>query len=69
MGERKGTYRDLVEKPEERVQLGRLRRSWEDNIKIDLREVGWRGIGWIDLAENRDMWRAFVNTVTNIWVP
>jgi hypothetical protein len=42
---------------------------WEDDIKIYLREIGWYGIDWIDLAEDRDRWRALVNTVMNIWVP
>jgi hypothetical protein len=64
MGERRGAYRALVRKP-----LGRPRRRWEDNIKMDLGEVGWRSIGWIDLAQDRDRWRAFVNGVMNVRVP
>jgi hypothetical protein len=54
MGERRGVYRALVEKPEERRPLGRSRHRWEDNIKMDLREVGWRGVDWIDVAQDRD---------------
>jgi hypothetical protein len=68
MGERRGAYRALVEKPEGRRPLGRPRRRWEDNIKMDLGEVGWRGIYWIDLAQDRDRWRAFVYTVMNLRV-
>jgi hypothetical protein len=69
MGERKGAYRALVKKPERRRPLGRPRRRWEDNIKIDLREVGWGGMDWINLAQDRDRWPALVNTVMNLRVP
>ena len=69
MGERRGVYRDLVEKTERKRQLGRPRRRLENNIKMDLQEVGCRGIDWIDLAEDRDRWRALVNTVMNLRVP
>jgi hypothetical protein len=58
MGERIGAYRFLVGKPEERKPLGRPRRRCEDNIKMDVQEVGWRGMDWIDLAQERDRWRA-----------
>jgi hypothetical protein len=68
-GERRGTYRALVEKPEGRRPLGRPRRRWEDNIKMDLREVGWGGMDWINLAQDRDRWRAVVNAVMNLRVP
>jgi hypothetical protein len=68
MGERRGACRALVGKREGRRPLERPRRRWEDNIKMDLREVGWGGIDWIDLAENRDRWRTLVNTVMNLWV-
>jgi hypothetical protein len=54
MGEKRGAYRALVGKPEGRRPLGRPRHNWEDNIKMDLREVGWGGVDWIDLAQNRD---------------
>jgi hypothetical protein len=50
-------------------KLGRPRRRWVDNIKMDLREIGWDGIGWIELAQDRDQWRALVNTVMNLRVP
>jgi hypothetical protein len=68
-GERRGAYRALVGKPEGRRPLGRSRRRWEDNIKMDLREVGWGGTDWIDLAKDRDRWRALVYTVINLRVP
>ena len=55
-------------KPEGKKPLGRPRLRWEDNIKMDLQEVG-RGGDWMDLAQDRDRWRALVNTVKNIWVP
>jgi hypothetical protein len=67
-GERRGAYRALVGKPEGRRPLGRPRRRWEDNIKIDLREVGWGGMDWINLAQDRDRWRAFVDAVMNLQV-
>jgi hypothetical protein len=70
MGERRGAYRALVGKPEGRRPLGRPRRRREDNIKMDLREVGWRGVDWIDLDQDRDRWRrALVYTVMNLLVP
>jgi hypothetical protein len=56
-------YRILVGKPEGKRPLGRPRRRWVDNIKIHLREIGWDGMGWIDLAQDRDQWRALVITV------
>jgi hypothetical protein len=61
-------YRALVGKPEGRRPLGRPRRRWEDNIKMDFREVGWGGVDWIDLAQDRDRWRALVYTVMNLRV-
>jgi hypothetical protein len=69
MGERTDAYRALVGKPEGRRPLERPRHRWEDNIKTDLREVGWGGADWIDLAQDRGRWRALVNTVMNLWVP
>jgi hypothetical protein len=63
------TYRILVDKPKGKSPLGRPRCRWEDNIKRDLREIGWGGMDWIDLAQNRDQWMALVNTVTNLRVP
>jgi hypothetical protein len=68
MGERRGAYRALVGKPEGRRPLGRPRRRWEDNIKKDLREVEWV-MDWIDLAQDKDRWRALVNAAMNLRVP
>jgi hypothetical protein len=56
-------------KPEGKRLLGRSRRRWVDNIKMDLREIGWGATDWLDLAEDRDQWRAFVNTALNLRVP
>ena len=69
MGERRGVYRVLVGKPEGKRPLGRPRRKWEDNIKIDLQEVGCGGMDWIDLAQNRDGWWPLVIVAMNLWVP
>jgi hypothetical protein len=69
MGEKKSAYRILVGKPEGKRPLGRQRRRYVDNIKMDLRERGWDGMDWNDLAQGRDQWRALANTVINIWVP
>jgi hypothetical protein len=69
MGEKCNAYRILVGKPEGKRPRGRPRRSWEDNIKMDLREIGWSGMYWIDLAQDRDQWSAAVNRVMNLRVP
>jgi len=69
MGERSGVYRVLVGKPEGRRPPGRPRRRWEDNIKINLQEVGCGGMEWIELAQDRDKWRPLVNAVMNLRVP
>ena len=55
-------------KPERKIPLGRPRHRWNDNIKMDLQEVGCEGLDWIDLAQDRDRWRALVNVVMSIWV-
>ena len=69
MGERRGVYRVLVGKPEGQRPLGRPRRRWEDNIKMDLQEVGCGGMDWIELAQDRDRWRALVSAVMHLLVP
>jgi len=69
MGERKGVYRILVGKPEGKRPLGRPSCRWEDNIKKYLQEMGCGGMDWIDLAQDRDRWQAFVNVVMNLGVP
>jgi hypothetical protein len=62
MGAKRNAYRILLEKPEGKRQLGRPRRRWVDNIKMDLRDIGWDDMDWIDLALDRNQWRALVNT-------
>ena len=69
MGEWKGVYRVSVGQSEGKRSLGRPRRRWEDNIKMDLQEVGCGGMGWIDLAHDRGSWLALVNAVTNLRFP
>jgi len=69
MGEVRGVYRVLVGKPEGKRPLGRPRRRWEDNIKMNLQEVGCEGMDWIELAQDRDGWRVLVNSVMNLRVP
>jgi hypothetical protein len=69
MVEGRGAYRVLIERPEGKRPLGRSRRRWEDNIKMDIREIGIEGENWIQLAQDRVKWRVFVNTVMNLWVP
>jgi len=69
MGERRGVYRILVGKPEGRKPLGRPRRKWEDNIKMDLQKVRCGGMEWIELAQDRDRWRELVNVVMKLRVP
>jgi hypothetical protein len=68
-GENRNAYRILVGKPEGKRPLGRPRCRWVDNIKIDLTEIGWNGMDWINLAQDMDQWRALANTVMNLRVP
>jgi hypothetical protein len=66
-GEKRNACRILVGKPEGKRPVGRPRRRWVDNIKIDLRyRMGWCGVDWIDLAQDRDQWRALLNTMMNL---
>jgi len=65
----RGVYRVLMGESEGKRPLGRPRRRWEDNIKINLQEVGSGSVGWIELAQDRDMWRALVNAVMNLRIP
>jgi hypothetical protein len=69
MGKMRNAYRILVGKPEGKKPLGRPRRRWVENIKMDFRDIGWDGVDWIDPAQDRDQWRALVNTVMNLRVP
>ncbi|KAJ4439876.1 hypothetical protein ANN_08005 [Periplaneta americana] len=69
MGESRNAYRVLVGRPEGKRPLGRPRRRWEDNIKMDLKEVGYDDRDWINLAQNRDQWRAYVRAAMNLRVP
>jgi hypothetical protein len=68
MGEKRNAYRLLVGKPEGWRPLGRPRRRWMDNIRMDLEEVGWDVVDWIGLAQDRNRWRALVNSVLNLRV-
>jgi hypothetical protein len=68
MEEGRNVYRVLVGKPEGRRPLERPRRRWEDGIRMDLEEIGWRGVEWIHLAQDKDRWRALVNAVMNLRV-
>jgi hypothetical protein len=68
-GEKRNAYRLLVGNPEGKRPLGRPGRGWVDNIKMDLGKVGWGDVDWIDLAQDRNRWRALVNSVLNLRVP
>jgi hypothetical protein len=68
-GAKKNAYRMLVGKRDKKRTLGGTRCRWVDNIKMDLRDIGWDGMDWIDLAQDRDRWRAYVNAVMNLRVP
>jgi hypothetical protein len=69
LGEKRNAYRLLVGKPEGKRPLLRPRRRWVDNIRMDLGEMGWTDVDWIGLAQDRNRWRAVVNSVLNLWVP
>jgi hypothetical protein len=69
MREKRDAYRLVVGKPEGNSQLGRPRRRWVDTIRMDLREVGWGDVDWIGLAQDRNRWRALVDSVLNLRVP
>jgi hypothetical protein len=69
MGEKRNVYRLLVGRPEGKIPLGRPRRRWLDNIKMDLLEIGWGGVDWIGLVQDGYRWRALVNSVMNLRVP
>jgi hypothetical protein len=69
MAEVRGAYNILAGRPEGKRPLGRPRRRWEDNIKMDLREIGFGDVAWIHLAQERDRWQALLNTVMNLLVP
>jgi hypothetical protein len=69
IGAKRNAYTIFVGKPEGKRPLGRPRRRWVDSVKIDLRGIGWDGMDGIDLAQDRDQWKAHVNTVMNLWVP
>jgi hypothetical protein len=69
MGEKRIAYRILVGKPERKRPLGRRRRRWVDNIKMDVRERGCDGVDWLGMTQNRDQWRALVSTILNLRVP
>jgi hypothetical protein len=68
-GEKRNSYGILVGKPEGKRPLGRPRHRWVNNIEMNLKEMGWSGMDWIDVAQDRDQWRALVNTVMNLRVP
>jgi hypothetical protein len=68
MGEGRDAYRVLVGRPKGKRPLGRPRRRWEDDIKMNLREIGINGVNWIQLVHDRVQWQAFVNMAMNLWV-
>jgi hypothetical protein len=68
-GEKRDAYRILVGKPEGKRLLERLRSRWVDNINVDLTEIGWDGMDYVDVAQDRDQWRVLVNMVMNLQVP
>jgi hypothetical protein len=69
MGEKRNSYKILVREPEGKSPLGKPRRRWVDNIRMDLRKIGWDGVDWIEMSQDRDKWRALVNMVLDLRVP
>jgi hypothetical protein len=69
MGDGRSIYKILVGRPEGKRSMARLRRRWDDNIKLDLKDIGIDGANWIQVAQDRFKWRVFVNTVMNLLVP
>jgi ribosome biogenesis protein Nip4 len=69
MGDMRNAHNILVGKSEGKRPLRIPKHRWEDNIRMDLREIGWDDVDWLHLAQENDQWRALVNTVTNLWVP
>jgi hypothetical protein len=69
VGERRGACCGLVGRPEGKGQLGRLRRRWRDNIKMDLQDVGWGNMDWTDMAKGRDRWPTLLDAIMNLQVP
>jgi hypothetical protein len=69
MGEMRNSYNILGEKSEGKRPFGRPRRKWEDNIRVDLREMGLKNVGWVHMSQDRDQWRVLLNTVMNLLVP
>jgi hypothetical protein len=65
----RNVYKIVVRKPEGKRPLGRPRCRWEDNIRMDIRKMGWEDVNWIHLAQDRDQWQTVMNTLMNIWVP
>jgi hypothetical protein len=68
-GEMRNAYKVLVRKSEGKRPLGRPRYKWGNDVRMDLREIGWEGVDWMHLAQDRDQWQALVNTVMNLHVP
>jgi hypothetical protein len=68
MGEMRNAYKAFVRKPEGTKSFGRSRRRWADNMRMDIREIRWETVEWILLAQDRDQWQAFVNTIMNLRV-
>jgi hypothetical protein len=68
MGENRNVHRLLVGKPQGKIPLGKPRRRLVDNVRLDFGDMGWNGMDWIELAQDRDQWMILVNTIMNVWV-